>query len=115
VKNIIIRLLRPLYENSRILTKQLVPFAGYKSVNITLPKSSANSSLFIRDKRDIFSFSIDAQIQQYDKGNGENKANNNNTFFSVNDWLYSKNVSTVRNIVVVLTPYGMKKKLMTES
>jgi signal transduction histidine kinase len=97
VKNIIIRLLCPLDENSRILTKQLVPFAGYRSVNITLPKSSANSSLFIRDKQDIFSFSIDTQRQQYDKGNGENKANNN-TFFSVNDWLYSKNVSTVRNI-----------------
>ena len=96
VKNIIIRLLCPLDEDSRILTKQLVPFAGYKSISTTLPKSSANSSLFIRDKQDIFSFSIDTQIQQYDKGNVENKTSNN-AIFSVNDWLHSKNVSTVRN------------------
>jgi signal transduction histidine kinase len=95
VKNIIIRLLCPLDEDSRILTKQLFPFAGYKSVKVTLPKSS-NSSLFIRDKQAIFSFSIDTQRQQYDKGKGENKTSNN-TIFSVNDWLYSKNVSTVRN------------------
>jgi signal transduction histidine kinase len=95
VKNIIIRLLCPLDEDSRILTKQLFPFAGYKSVKITLPKSS-NSSLFIRDKQAIFSFSIDTQRQQYDKGKGENKTSNN-TIFSVNDWLYSKNLSTVRN------------------
>jgi two-component sensor histidine kinase len=96
VKNIIIRLLCPLDEDSRILTKQLVPFAGYKSISITLPKSSANSSLFIRDKQDIFSFSIDTKIQQYDKGNVENKTSNN-AIFSVNDWLHSQNVSTVRN------------------
>src|SRR5918911_1070846 len=96
VKNIIIRLLCPLDEDSRILTKQLVPFAGYKSISLTLPKSSANSSLFIKDKQDIFSFSIDTQIQQYDKGNVENKTSNN-VIFSVNDWLHSKNVSTVRN------------------
>ena len=95
VKNIIIRLLCPLDEDSRILTKQLIPFAGYKSVKITLPKSS-NSSLFVRDKQAIFSFSIDTQRQQYDKGKGENKTSNN-TIFSVNDWLYSKNLSTVRN------------------
>ena len=95
VKNIIIRLLCPLDEDSRILTKQLFPFAGYKSVKITLPKSS-NSSLFIRDKQAIFSFSIDTQRQQYDKGKGENQTSNN-TIFSVNDWLYSINLSTVRN------------------
>src|SRR5919198_1869702 len=99
-KNIIIKLLRTLDEDSRKLTKQLVPFVGYKSIKLSLPKGSANSLLLIRDKQDIFSFSIDIQKQQYDnkENNRENK-NINNTIFSVNDWLYSKNVSTVRNTV----------------
>ena len=52
---------------------------------------------FIRDKQDIFSFSIDIQKQQYDIENRENT--NSNTILSVNDWLYSKNISIVRNIV----------------
>jgi signal transduction histidine kinase len=63
-----------------------------------LPKTPANSLFFIRDKKDIFSFSIDIQKQQqYDEENRENASSN--TIFSVNDWLYSKNVSTVRNTV----------------
>ena len=57
-KNIIIKLLCPLDEDSRNLTKQLAHFVGYRSVKISLPKTSAKSSLFIRDKKDIFSFSI---------------------------------------------------------
>jgi hypothetical protein len=54
--------------------------------------------LFIRDKQDVFSFSID--IQQYDKQNKDDNENNiRNSIFSVNDWLYSKNVSVVKNAV----------------
>ena len=83
------------------LTKQLVPFVGYKSIKLSLPKTSANSLFFIRDKTDIFSFSIDIQKrQQYDnkKNNRENNKDTD-TIFSVNDWSYSKNVSIVRNAV----------------
>ena len=88
-KNIIIKLLRTLDEDSRKLTKQLVPFVGYKSIKLSLPKGSANSLLLIRDKQDIFSFSIDIQKQQYDN-KGNNRENKNiNTIFSVDDWLYS--------------------------
>jgi two-component sensor histidine kinase len=96
-KNIIIKMLCPLDEDGRKLTKQLVPFVGYKSIKLSLPKTSANSLFFIRDKQDIFSCSIDIQKQQYYKENRENK--NSNAIFSVNDWLYSKNVSIVRNTV----------------
>jgi two-component sensor histidine kinase len=97
-KNIIIKLLCPLDEDGRKLTKQLVPFVGYKSIKLSLPKTPANSLFFIRDKKDIFSFSIDIQKQQqYDEENRENASSN--TIFSVNDWLYSKNVSTVKNTV----------------
>lgn len=95
-KNIIIKLLCSLDEDSRKLTKQLVPFVGYKSIKLSLPKTTASSSMFfIRDKKDIFYFSIDIQKQQYDKGNKDG----NNNIFSVNDWLYSKNISTVSNTV----------------
>src|SRR5919197_6188630 len=97
-KNIIIRLLCPLDEDSRNLTKQLVPFVGYKSIKLSLPKTSTSSLFFIRDKKDIFYFTIDIQKEKYDKKNREN-TNSNDTIFSVNDWLYSKNVSTVRNTV----------------
>jgi hypothetical protein len=65
-KNIIIKLICPLDEDSRNLTKQLVPFVGYKSIKLSLPTTSANSLFFIRDKKDIFSFSIDIQKQQHD-------------------------------------------------
>jgi signal transduction histidine kinase len=96
-KNIIIKMLCPLDEDSTRLTKQLIPFVGYKSIKLSLPKTSASSLFFIRDKQDIFSFSIDIQQQQYDIENRENT--NSNTIFSVNDWLYSRNVSIVRNTV----------------
>jgi hypothetical protein len=106
-KNIIIKLLCPLDEESGRLTKQLVPFVRYKSIKLSLPKTSANSLFFIRDKKDIFSFSIDIQKQkqqqqQYDNNNKNNNRENNkdsDTIFSVNDWIYSKNVSIVRNAV----------------
>ncbi len=94
-KNIIIKLLCPLDEDSRSLTKQLAHFVGYRSVKISLPKTSANSSLFIRDSKDIFSFSICDKLQQDKK---ENKSSND-AIFSVNDWQYSKNSSLVKNML----------------
>ena len=50
-KNIIIKMLCPLDEDSTKLTKQLVPFIGYKSIKLSLPKMSANSIFFVRDKQ----------------------------------------------------------------
>ena len=94
-KNIIIKLLCPLDEDSRNLTKQLAHFVGYRSVKISLPKTSAKSSLFIRDKKDIFPFSICVKRQEEKR---ENKGSNN-TIFSVNDWQYSQNASLVKNIL----------------
>jgi len=94
-KNVIIKLLCPLDEDSRSLTKQLARFVGYRSVKMSLPKTSANSSLFIRDNKDIFSFSISVKMHQ---GKKENKRSND-TIFSVNDWQYSKNASLVKNML----------------
>ena len=100
-KNIIIKMLCPVDEDSRKLTNQLVPFVGYKSIKLSLPKTSANSLFFIRDKQDIFSFSVDILKQQQQYDNNENRENNKycDTIISVNDWSYSKNVSIVRNTV----------------
>ena len=78
----------------------MVAFIGYKSIEPTLPKTSTNSLFFIRDKRDIFSFSIDIQKrQQYysEKDNSENNNKDNDTIFFVNDWSYCENISIVRN------------------
>jgi Histidine kinase-, DNA gyrase B-, and HSP90-like ATPase len=100
-KNIIIRMLCPLDEDNGKLTKQLVPFIGYKLINPILPKTSTNSLFFIRDKQDIFSFSIDIRKQQqYYNKKGTSKSNNkdSDTMFFVNDWSYCKNVSIVRNM-----------------
>jgi two-component sensor histidine kinase len=96
-KNIIIKLLCPLDEDGTRLMKQLAPFIGFKSIKLSLPKTTASSSCLIRDKQDIFSFSIDMQKQQYDIENGGNTKSN--TGFSINDWLYSKNISIVQNAV----------------
>jgi signal transduction histidine kinase len=101
-KNIIVKMLCPFDENSRKLIKQIVPFIGYQSIKLSSHKMAAatvpSSLLFIRDKKDIFSFSID--IQQYDKENKDyNEDKNKNSVFSVNDWLYSKNISIVNNAV----------------
>ena len=90
-KNIIVRLLCTFDESTSTLIKKIVPFIGYKSIRLSSPMTAASSLVFIRDKQDIFSFSI--ETQQYDK---ENK---NDNIFSVIDWLYSKNVSLVRNTV----------------
>ena len=99
-KNIIVKMLCPFDENSRKLIKQIVPFIGYQSIKLSSHKIAAapSSLLFIRDKKDIFSFSID--IQQYDKENKDyNENKNKNSVFSVNDWLYSKNISVVNSAV----------------
>jgi two-component sensor histidine kinase len=103
-KNIIIKMLCPFDESSRKLIKQIVPFIGYQSIKLSSQHNTAaalvsSSLLFIRDKQDIFSFSMD--IQQYDKENKDynEKNKNKNSIFSVNDWLYSKNVSVVKNSV----------------
>jgi signal transduction histidine kinase len=96
-KNIIIKILCPHDKDSIRLTKQLVPLVGHNSIKLSLPKTSVSSLLFIRDKQDIFSFSIDIQKQQCDIESRENT--NSNTIFSVNDWLHSKKVSIVRNTV----------------
>jgi signal transduction histidine kinase len=77
--------------------KQLAPFVGFKSIKLSLPKTITSSSCFIRDKQDIFSFSIDTRKLQYDIENGNNIKNN--AGFSINDWLYSKNMSIVQNAV----------------
>jgi two-component sensor histidine kinase len=101
-RNIIIKMICPFDENSRKLIKQIVPFIVYQSIKLSSHKTAVatvpNSLLFIRDKQDIFSFSID--IHQYDKENKDyNENKNKNSIFSVNDWLYSKNVSVVKNSV----------------
>jgi hypothetical protein len=97
-KNIIIKLLCPLDEDSGRITKQLVPFVGYRSIKLSLPKKSANSLLFIRDKQDIFSFSINTQKEQHDESKRDNHKDSD-TIFSVNDWVYSENASMVINAV----------------
>jgi signal transduction histidine kinase len=102
-KNIIIKMLCPFDENSRKLIKQIVPFIVYQSINLSLHKTAeaatvSSSLLFIRDKHDIFSFSID--VHQFDKENKDyNEDKNKNSIFTVNDWLYSKDVSLVKNSV----------------
>lgn len=92
-KNIIIRLICPLDEDSARMTKQLVPFIGYRSIKLSLPNAPSYSLFFIRDNQDIFSFSIDMQRQkQHDNKDAD-------TVFSVNNWSCSKDVSIVRNTV----------------
>ena len=94
-KNIIIKLLCPLDEDSGRITKQLVPFVGYRSIKLSLPRTSANSLLFIRDKQDVFSFSIDICKHEESRDNRKDGY----TIFYVNPWFYSKNASIVVNAV----------------
>ena len=93
-KNIIIRLLCPLDEDSTRLTKLLVPFVGYRSIKPSLPKTPSNSLFFIRDKQDIFSFSVNMQVQPHQHDNRDS-----DNIFSLDVWSYSKDISIVRNIV----------------
>jgi signal transduction histidine kinase len=96
-KNIIIKMLCTSDEESTRLVKQVASFIGYKSIKLSLPKTSAGSSFFVRDKHDVFSFSIDRHEQKNDTENRENT--DSNTAFSVNDWIYSKSVLLIRNAV----------------
>jgi hypothetical protein len=83
-KNIVIRLLCPLEEDSGRIIKQLIPFVGHRSIKLSLPKASANSLLFIRDKQDICSFSIDIHNkQEYDESKRDNHKDSNTIFLLV--------------------------------
>ncbi|MDQ2686118.1 MAG: HAMP domain-containing histidine kinase, partial [Thermoproteota archaeon] len=93
-KNIIIRLLCTSDEDNTRLIQHLVPFIGYASIKQSLPKSSSNSLLFIRDNQDIFSFSIDIKQQLHQHDNEYS-----NTIFSLDNWSYSKDISIVKNAV----------------
>jgi signal transduction histidine kinase len=106
-KNIIVRLLCPLDEDSASLTKHLVPFIGYRSIKLSLPNMQSNSLFFIRDKQDLFCFSIDMQRQhlqqhqqhQQHEHKHEHDIKDDDSIFCVNSWSYSKDVSIVRNVV----------------
>jgi two-component sensor histidine kinase len=93
-KNIIIRLLCPFDEDRSRLMKHIIPFIGIRSIKLSLPKSSSNSLLFIRDKQDIVSFSVDVQQQPYQRDR-----EGSNTTFSLDNWSCSKEISLVRNAV----------------
>jgi signal transduction histidine kinase len=93
-KNIIIRLLCPLNDNNTQLTQQLVPFIGYRSIKPILSNSSSNSLFLIKDKQDIFSISVNMQRHSYQHDNQDI-----DTVFTLDNWIYSKNISIVRNAV----------------
>ena len=93
-KNIIIRLLCTIDEDSTRLAKHLVPFIGYRSIKPSLPKSLSNSLLLIKDKQDIFSFSVNMKNQSY-----RHDTEGSNPIFSLNNWSYSKEIPIVRNAV----------------
>ena len=90
-KNIIIKLLCPFNEDSTRLIKHLVPFIGYRSIKPSLSKTS-NSVFFIRDKQDIFSFSVVMQLQPHQHNNQDN-----DTIFSLDNWSCSNDISIVKN------------------
>jgi signal transduction histidine kinase len=92
-KNVIIRLLCAFDENTFETIKKSVPFIGYKSIKLSSPITEASSLVFIRDKQDIFSFSINALQDD----NEDRKKEDN--IFSIEDWVYSKNISLVNNAV----------------
>src|SRR6185503_6320150 len=91
-KNIIIKLLCPFDEDSTRLIKHLVPFIGYRSIKPSLSKTSLNSVFFIRDKQDIFSFSVNMQLQPHQHNNQDN-----DNIFSLDNWSYSNDISIVKN------------------
>ena len=98
-KNVIIRLLCTFDENTIETIKKLVPFIGYKSIKLSSPITEASSLMFIRDKQDIFSFSINAlQDDKNNKHDIEDRKKEDN-IFSIDDWVYSKNISLVNNAV----------------
>lgn len=98
-KNVIIRLLCTFDENTIETIKKLVPFIGYKTIKLSSPITEASSLVFIRDRQDIFSFSINAlQDDKNSKHDIEDRKKEDN-IFSIDDWVYSKNISLVNNAV----------------
>ena len=98
-KNIIIRLLCDIDDNTTEIVKKLVPFMGYKSIKPASSNAAAISLVFIRDKQDIFSASI--HMQQNDKKNNTDTVNGkwDGNIFSIYDWVYSINISLVNNAI----------------
>src|SRR6478609_4659132 len=105
-KNIIIKLLCPFNEDSTRLIKHLVSFIGYRSIKPSLSKTS-NSVFFIRDKQDIFSFSVGMQLQPHQHDNQDN-----DTIFSLDNWSYSNDISIVKYTSYCFDLNGKKKKIM---
>jgi len=77
----------------------MVPFIGYKSIKPASNKTGVISLVFIRDKQDIFSISIN--MQHYDIMNKDyiEIGNKVDSIFSIDDWVYSKNNSLVKSTV----------------
>ena len=88
-KNIIIRLLCTSDEDTTRLIQHLVPFIGYTSIKQSLPNSSSNSLLFIRDDQDFFSFSIDIKQQLH-----QHEYEYSNTIF----FLFPYKIKTINGI-----------------
>ncbi|HJR47347.1 MAG TPA: HAMP domain-containing sensor histidine kinase, partial [Nitrososphaeraceae archaeon] len=59
-----------------------------------LPKSSSNSLFLIKDKQDIFSISVNMERQSY-----QHDSQDIDTVFILDNWIYSKNISIVRNAI----------------
>jgi len=106
-KNIIIKLLCPFNEDSTRLIKHLVPFIGYRSIKPSLSKTSLNSVFFIRDKQDIFSFSVNMQLQPHQHNNQDN-----DTIFSLDNWSYYNDISILKYISYCFDHNRKKKKIM---
>ena len=98
-KDILIRLICAFDDNTSKIIRKMVPFLGYKSIKPASTQAEAIPLVFIRDKQDIFSISINKH--QYDKKsvNDTESENIDNSIFSVDDWMYSKNISLVKNLV----------------
>jgi signal transduction histidine kinase len=98
-KNILIRLICVFDDSTSNIIRKMVPFLGYKSIKPASTQAVAIPLVFIRDKQDIFSISINKH--QYDKkgSNDTNDGNIDNSIISHDDWMYSKNISLVNNLV----------------
>lgn len=99
-KNINMRVLCPQNEDAILITNHLVPFIGYRSIKLSLPKSLPNSILFIKDKQNLFSFSVKVQNHNQNQ-NQSNKHNSQveNHIFSLDSWAYSEVYAIVKNAV----------------
>ncbi|MGN6347339.1 MAG: hypothetical protein ACTHME_06525, partial [Candidatus Nitrosocosmicus sp.] len=93
-KNIIIRLLCPFDDDNAWLNKHLVPYIGYRSIKPSLPLTPSNSLFFIRDKREIFSFSVNIKGKMHLHCNQAS-----DTIFFLDNCAYSKDIPIVKNAV----------------